>query len=90
MVEVLTLRVTAMFASVSGLPETYAVLFGAADRMLQDSNIHQFSDYEEMVHESYSGRARAALGDRAFETAHERGRETSRDEIMQLAFDSLG
>ena len=89
MVDVLALRVIAMLATASGRPDTSAVLFGAADRMSEDSNLHQFTEHEEMLHESYRRRARAALGDHVFGTEHERGRATSRDEIMQLALTSL-
>jgi tetratricopeptide (TPR) repeat protein len=87
--EVLALRVVGMLAAASGQAEICAALFGASDRMLEDSEVRVFTDYEQAVHHSYLGRARDALEEMVFEAAYERGHEAPRDEVVLLALSAL-
>ena len=87
--EVLALRVVGMVAAASGQAETCAALFGASDRMLQDTEVRIFTDYEQAVHRSYLDCAREALEDLVFAAAYEHGHEAPRAEVIMLALSAL-
>jgi tetratricopeptide (TPR) repeat protein len=87
--EVLALCVVAMVAAASGQPETCAALFGASDRMLQDSEVRIFTGHEHAVHRSYLNRARETLEDSLFAAAYDHGHEASRAEVIMLALSAL-
>jgi tetratricopeptide (TPR) repeat protein len=87
--DVVALRVAGMIAADSGQAATCVAIFGAADRMLRDSDVRQFDDHEETVHRAFLDRARAAIGEAAFAEASEQGRAATRDEIMAVAFAAL-
>ncbi len=87
--ELHALRVVGMFAAASGQAETSAALFGASDRMLHDTEVRVFTDYELALHGLYLGRARDALEELVFAAAYERGHEAPRDEVISLALSAL-
>ncbi len=73
--EVHALRIVGMLAAASGQAENCAALFGASDRMLEDSEVRVFTDHELALHGSYLGRAHDALEELVFAAAYERGHE---------------
>jgi predicted ATPase/class 3 adenylate cyclase len=85
MLDVAALRVVGMLAATSRASEAGAMLFGAADRMLHDSHIKQFSDNEDTVYRSYRAQALEALGQASFDDAYDRGHEMSRGDAMAVA-----
>jgi predicted ATPase/class 3 adenylate cyclase len=89
MMEMHALRVVGIVAAASGHAETCAALFGATDRMLQDSEVRVFTDYELGIHHSYLELARDALDELVFAAAYERGHEAPRDQVISLALSAL-
>jgi predicted ATPase/class 3 adenylate cyclase len=85
MADVGALRVAAMLAQARGDCERCAALFGAADRMQDESGVTYFGKAEDEIHRAYLDRARDELDEEAFARAYERGASLPDEDAFALA-----
>jgi predicted ATPase len=81
------LRVAGMLAQARGDGERCATLFGAADRMQDESGVSYFGRVEDEVQREYLERARRELDDEVFGSAYERGAALADEAALALAED---
>jgi hypothetical protein len=85
MADAFALRVAAMLAQARGECESCAALFGAADRMQDESGLTYFGEAEDDVQRPYLDRARDELDEEAFARAYERGASLTDEDAFALA-----